>query len=345
MNIGHINLARGFRGGERQTQLLIEALDRRNELQQTLFTRKNSALAQRLELLSQLRLSSVGRPFFLSASAAKSCQLLHAHEGKAAHFALMANLRYGIPYIITRRVPNRPKDNYFTRMVYRRASRGVAISSAIRDYMLDYEPNLPMEVIPSMQAELPVNPQEVERLHTEFRGKFVVGHIGALVLHHKGQEYLIEAARRLEKTHPDVHFLLLGEGKDGVNMRAMAAGLSNITFVGFVDNVGDYISMFDLFVFPSLEEGLGSTLLDVMSFTKPIIASNVDGIPDIVHDNKTGLLVPSQDSDALYQRILQLYDDSSLRQRLALAGNALVQSYRPDPLSANYLNLYRELLK
>ncbi|MDH5301654.1 MAG: glycosyltransferase [Gammaproteobacteria bacterium] len=345
MRIGHINLARGFRGGERQTQLLIEALDRRNELQQSLFIRKESTLATRLASTKSLQITRVGRPFMFSASAARDCQLLHAHEGKAAHFALMANLRYGIPYIITRRVSNRPKDNYFTRQVYRRAARVVAISTAIRDYMLDYDATLPMEVIPSMQAELPVNSLEVEKLRAQYRDKFVVGHIGALVLQHKGQEYLIEAARRLEKTHPQIHFVLLGEGRDGEALRSMAKDVGNITFVGFVDNVGDYISLFDLFVFPSLEEGLGSTLLDVMSFSRPIIASNVDGIPDIVHDNKTGLLVPPQDSDALYQRIVQLHDDHSLRQRLAKAGNALVQSYRPDPLSGDYLNLYRELLK
>ena len=344
MKIGHINLARGFRGGERQTQLLIEALNALTELDQCLIARRDSDLSPRIKCLDEDQLRAVKRPYLFNLSAASDRQLLHAHEAKAGHYALLANLRYGTPYIITRRVPNRPKDNFFTRMVYRRASRIVAISNAIGDYMLDYDDTLNIDVIPSMQSALPVDQREAEKIKAQYAGKFIVGHIGALVNHHKGQQYLIEAARRLQQTHPQIHFMLLGDGKDGTWLRESAKDLTNITFSGFVDNVGDYLSIFDMFVFPSLEEGLGSILLDVMSFSKPIIASDVDGIPDIIHHEKTGLLVPAKNSDALYDSIIRLYEDQTLRHRLASAGHRLVQDYAPEALSLHYLKLYQELL-
>jgi glycosyltransferase involved in cell wall biosynthesis len=345
MRIGHINLARGFRGGERQTQLLIEALATSPEIDQCLIGRRGEALLQRMSTLNAENKRGVTRPYMFSLGGARDRQLLHAHEGKAGHFAMMANVRYGVPYIITRRVVNRPKENKFTRMVYGRASRIVAISNAVRESMLDYDESLTVDVIPSMRANLAVDEREVSRLKQQYQDKFVIGHAGALDMDVKGQQYIIEAARRLQKSHPQIHFVLLGEGKDGARLRELASGLSNIDFIGFVDNVGDYISIFDMFVFPSLEEGLGSILLDVMSFNKPIIASEVDGIPDIVHHDKTGLLIPCRDSDAMYSQIVNLYQDDVRRNRLASAGFELVDSYRPDALAVNYLELYRELLK
>ena len=115
------------------------------------------------------------------------------------------------------------------------------------------------------------------------QGKFLVGHVGALDNGQKGQEFIIAAARELERSHPDVHFMLVGGGDDEAMLRSAAAGLSNLTFTGFVDNVGDYLAAFDVFILPSNREGIGSILLDAMEQGLPVIASRVGGVPDIVH--------------------------------------------------------------
>ena len=85
--------------------------------------------------------------------------------------------------------------------------------------------------------------------------------------------------------------------------RSAAAGLSNLTFTGFVDNVGDYLAAFDVFILPSNREGIGSILLDAMEQGLPVVASRVGGVPDIVHDRKNGLLIdpasPAQLRDAI----------------------------------------------
>ena len=77
------------------------------------------------------------------------------------------------------------------------------------------------------------------------------------------------------------------------------------------------IQCFDLFVFPSLNEGLGSVLFDVMQSNVPIIASDIGGIPDIIQNEKNGILVPIKESEAIYNAIIRLYNDEALRKKFA----------------------------
>lgn len=337
MIIGHVNLARGFRGGERQTGLLISELASRG-YQQRLIARKGSALSDHLAGLPGLTIREIGKPFLLHTGAAKGCDLLHAHEAKAAQYALLVRKLRGIPYVITRRVPKVPKDNFFTRAVYRNASQVTALSRAINDNLLSFQPDMPVTIIPSMAASLPVDEAQVAALRQRFAGKFVVGHIGALVNYHKGQQYLIEAARQLAGEFPELHFVCLGEGKDEAWFRELASGLDNISFEGFVNNVGDYLAAFDLFAFPSLQEGLGSILIDAMNTRLPIVASDVDGIPDLIGHEKNGLLVPVADSGALAAAIRRLYMDESLREMLAAQAQADSERLFPPAIAQRYLD-------
>lgn len=336
MIVGHVNLVKGFRGGERQTELLVRELSERG-IEQRLIARKGSALTPRLEGLPGLTIKEIGFPYFLHASEAKGCDLIHAHEAKAAQYALFVRKLFGIPYVITRRVLKTPKNNFFTRAVYTNASRVTALSKAIRKNLLRYMPGLDITIIPSMAASLQVAPDEVARIREQFAGKFVVGHVGALVNSDKGQQYLIDAARNLSDDYPSMHFVFLGEGPDKQLFNEQAKGLSNISFIGFVDNVGDYLQVFDLFVFPSLKEGLGSVLIDVMDSKTPIVASNVGGIPDLVRHEKNGLLVPPRDGDALSTEIVRLFNDQSLREKLSQQAKLDAQLLFPPEITKRYL--------
>lgn len=337
MIIGHVNLQSGFRGGERQTELLIRELSSRG-YEQRLIARKGSVLSGRLAGLAGLTIREIAKPFLFHTAAAKGCDLLHAHETKAAQYAMLVRKFRGIPYVITRRVPKVPKDNFFTHAVYRNAARITALSGAIRDNLLRFDPELNVTIIPSMAASLPVDEAGVARLRERFAGKFVVGHIGALVNYHKGQRYLIEAARELAKSYPDMQFVFLGEGKDEAWFRELSQGLNNISLEGFVDNVGDYLAMFDLFAFPSLQEGLGSILIDAMNAKLPIVASDVDGIPDLIRDRENGLLVEVSNSDALCQAIAELRENSELSMQLATRAREDAEGYTPGHLAARYIS-------
>jgi glycosyltransferase involved in cell wall biosynthesis len=342
MRVCHVNLARGFRGGERQTELLIRALAARGVAQRAI-VRRDEELARRLADVPGLDLRSVSRPFLLHVGLARGW-LLHAHESKAAHFAHLAHCLTGTRYLVTRRVDNPPSTSWLTRRLYRRAAAVVVISSAIARILQTYQPMLAPRLIPSAQARLSADPEQVARIRARWPGKFLVGHVGALDNSQKGQLYLIHAARRLASSCPQILFVLLGDGKDEAWLKREAADLPNISFEGYVRNVGDWLGALDLFAFPSLHEGLGSTLLDAMSFGLPIVASAVDGIPDIVHDGGNGLLVPPADEQRLADAILRLYRDPALRARLGAEGQRMAQSYTPELMADAYLALYRRLV-
>ena len=337
-----MNLAKGFRGGERQTELLVRGLAEKG-LEQVLVARKGQPLTQRLSDVPRLRtMATVANPF-LAWSALPGCDLLHAHEAKAAHACYIRQLFSAIPYVITRRVVNAPKPNRFTKNVYGRARQVVAVSGAIANVMDDYL-DLHTPVIPDALGNLPVDEKGAAALATKYAGRFLIGHIGELDSRHKGQIYLIRAARELQKTHPSIQFILLGRGKDEEWLRSEAKGLQNVSFEGYVHNVGDFLSVFDMFVFPSLHEGLGSTLLDAMHFGLPVVASRIDGIPELVRNGENGLLVPPADPAALIDSIAVLYSDRPRRTAMGEKARAFAENFTPEIMAQRYLKLYDSLL-
>lgn len=339
--ITHINFAKGYRGGERQTQLLIEQLSL-NGFKQKLLVRKNSELAKRCHAIDKLEIQELSKPYIFSINEIKNSYLLHAHETKAAQFAFFAHLFFRIPYIITRRVDNPIKNNLFNKKIYESAHTTVALSQAIRKEIDKITSKANTLIIPSAYSSLGVDANNLKLLQKRFTNKFVVGNIGELDNTHKGQYYLIEAAKIIEKKYPNIHFLFLGKGKDQDNYHLQSKGMQNITFEGFVDNVGDYISCMDLFVFPSINEGLGSILFDVMQLKVPIIASNVGGIPDIISQDN-GILVPPKDIQAIVKAIERLYLHKD--QALHLANNAYldIDNFSKESMCKRYRDLYASI--
>jgi glycosyltransferase involved in cell wall biosynthesis len=304
--------------------------------------RSGDALAERLADVPGLDLRPIGRPFVHRADLAHGW-LLHAHEANAGHVAHVWRWLVGPRYVVTRRVDNVPGRGWATRAVYRNAAAVVAISDAIARILVRYDPALVPHVIPSAQAELVGDREQARRIRARWPAKILVGHAGALDNSQKGQLHLIRAARALAATAPALQVVLLGAGKDEAWLKREAADLANVTFEGHVQNVGDYLAAFDLFVYPSLHEGLGSAILDAMSFGLPVVASAVDGIPEIVHDGENGLLVPPADEGRLAEALGRLAGDAALRKRLGEAGRRTAATHAPQAMAERYLELYRRV--
>ncbi len=342
MHICHVNLARGFRGGERQTQLLIEQLTA-HDITQTLVCRQDSPLRQALSHVDDLGIVTADQ-MWAGHRRMPPVDLVHAHEARAVHWAWLHARLNDTPYILTRRVPQPVRDKWFNRRTYRGAATAVAISSPIEAH-LKARHWCPVTRIPSALSHFTRNRTVVETLKQRFEGRYVIGHVGALVDRHKGQSLIIEAARRLADTHPDIVFLMLGSGEDEARFKRESEGLDNVIWEGFQSNVGDYLAAMDLFVFPSRNEGLGSTLLDVMDAEVPIIASRVDGIPDIVIDDDSGVLIPPNDASALHDAVLALKEDPARGARLTRGACQRLEAFTPEAMGSHYRSLYARLLK
>ncbi len=338
----HVNLARNYRGGERQTELLIRGLAEHLP-QQCVIARADRPLAARLHGIAGVTVIPVAdRLGAIRASA--GARLIHAHETGGAQAAFARHLLDRTPYLITRRVDTRPSASPVTREMYARAARVVALSDAIAAAIRAYEPRSAVTKVPSAASNLEHDAEWARRFRAARTGRFLVGHVAALDASHKGQHVLLKAAASLERTAPSIHFLLVGAGRDEHALRAAASGLGNVTFTGWVRNVGDYLAALDLLVYPSLHEGLGSILLDAMQFGLPVVASAVGGIPEAIQDGENGILVPPNDPDALAAAILRLCSDAPLRNAIAERNRVRARAFDPSTMTERYLDIYRELL-
>jgi glycosyltransferase involved in cell wall biosynthesis len=339
----HINLARGFRGGERQTELLVQGLAQRG-WRQRVIVRRNEPLAGRIAAIPGVELRDVAGNPLAAAFAARGAAVTHAHEARAAQASWLLHRLGGAPYVVTRRVDNPIKPSWVTRDLYSRAATVAPVSAAIGRIVTDYVPVARCQPVHDAHAALQANRGEAERIRASYPGKVLVGHVGALDDSHKGQLDIIEMARRLRKVEPRACFLLVGSGRDEARMREAARDLDNVKFTGFVDNVADYLAAFDIFVFPSRHEGLGSTLLDAMALGLPVIATRVGGIPEIIKDGENGFLVDAGDVDTLVAETGRLLQDPDLRERIGRSNMLAAKTYTVQQMALRYDRIYTRIL-
>lgn len=340
--IVHVNIARGYRGGERQTELLIRGLASCN-VRQALVGRRGGPLASRLRGVD-VEVREVAGGLWSVTRATHDAALVHVHEGRSVYAAYLRSLLSGTRYVITRRVNNPIRDHWFAHRAYGRAACVAAVAPQVAEIVRAYDAKIPVCVVHSGSSGLPVDAATSAAIRSQFPGKLLVGHVGALDNAQKGQEYIIAVARELERTHPDVHFVLVGGGDDEAMLRDRAAGVANLTFTGFVDNVGDYLAAFDVFVLPSNREGIGSILFDAMERALPVIASRVGGVPDIVHHEVNGLLIDAASPAQLRDAILVLRADPARRRAYGERGRILASNFTGEAMWRKYLALYESLL-
>jgi glycosyltransferase involved in cell wall biosynthesis len=340
--IAHVNTARGYRGGERQTELLIQGLKSRG-VRQVLIARRGGALAPRVrDLTIEVREVS-GGPLSV-AFASGGAALLHLHEGRSVYGAYLRSLASGTPYVITRRVDNPIGRHWLAHRAYRRARAVAAVAPQIADIVRAYDPAIPARVIHSASTGFVVNAAKAAAIRTQFAGKFIVGHVGALDNAQKNQELIIRVARELERSHPALQFVLVGGGDDEAMLKAAAQGLANVTFTGFVQNVGDYLAAFDLFILPSNREGIGGILFDAMEQGLAVIVSAVGGLPDIVHHGENGLVIEPARPDQLRDAILDLVGAPQRRRVMGARGREVAQDFTAEAMCRKYVELYESVL-
>ncbi len=144
----------------------------------------------------------------------------------------------------------------------------------------------------------------------------------------KGLRILLEALVRARESRPDLHLTLIGDGEDRVHLEALAARLgAAVVFAGYRSQgeIARLLSEADALVLPSFAEGLPVVLMEAMASGRPVIATRVGGISELVEDGVSGLLVPPGDVESLAQGICRIADDPDLRKRMGEAGQATVK--------------------
>lgn len=173
---------------------------------------------------------------------------------------------------------------------------------------------------------------------------------GCAVVHieQKGLRYLIEAAPEVLRRAPEARFVVAGDGplRGELQQRAQAAGLGDrMIFPGYRSDVPDLVAAFDAYVLPSLWEGLPLALLEALALGKPIVASRVGGVPEIVEHGVDGFLVPPRDPGALVEHLARVARDGELRERARTRSPAkFTEQFSVEAMVDAHVRLFDELV-
>jgi sugar transferase (PEP-CTERM/EpsH1 system associated) len=174
----------------------------------------------------------------------------------------------------------------------------------------------------------------------------LIGTVGRLVPI-KGQALLLHATKLLLERGVDLHVALAGDGSELDNLRYLTASLdlsNRAHFLGALKNVEDFLNALDVFVLPSVSEGMSNTLLEAMSSGLPVVATRVGGNPELIQENVSGQLFRVGDVAELAEHLSALAGDVELMQTLGASARArILAEYGLDAMVGRYRNLYRQL--
>lgn len=359
----HLNTEPTWRGGEQQTLYLLKGLaDRGHPL--LLCAQKGSPMATRARdagiETEELRMRGEVDPIAIVRLARHVRRfrpdVVHFHTSHAHTLGILAAglcLRARPRTLLTRRVDfSIYRHSFFglNHIKYGRVDRIVAISEAIRKVLIDDGIEAQrIDCVPSGidTSRFDVEPCELRRefgLHPHTR---IVANV-AFFADHKGQRYLVESAPAILEEFPDCAIFLIGEGPLREPLRELAGKLGiadRVFFPGFRTDIPAILRAIDVYVMPSHKEGLGTSVLDALWCEVPLVAAAAGGIPEIVHHEENGLLVPPRDSAALASAVLRLLRSPEEAARLGAAGPRTVASkYTAERMVEGNLRVYRRLL-
>ena len=360
----HVDTARTWRGGQNQVLLTVNGL-RSLGLRAALVAHPDGELRRRaaegLELVplaprAEMDLSAAWK--FSRLIKRLAPDVIHAHD---PHGVAMASLALSLgagsagagaapALLASRRVDFHLKGNSFSKWKYRQVDCFLAASEAIRRMLVadGVEADRAVTVHEGIDVHhvLSAPPVNVHEAFFLPRGAPVVGNVAALVPH-KGQRYLIDAAHLVVRQIPDARFVILGEGEQREQLEKQVREHhleKHVWLPGFRTDVLGCIKGFDLFVMSSISEGLGTSLLDAMAASRPIVATTAGGIPEIVEQGVNGLLVPPRDHHALAQGIVRALSDEALRRRMGEAGFARVnERFTVERMIEKTADVYRRV--
>ena len=278
--------------------------------------------------------------------------IVHAHTRVSQVAAFFASRLAGVPYVTT-------CHGYF-KLRSRKAFdtwglKVIAISGAVQEH-LKSDLGVAQSRISLIYSGVDIEKftqtysdkaKEDTRKELGLSSAPVIGTIGRLS-QVKGQRYLVQAMGDIINRKKDAQCLIVGDGNEKGALENLARALNVKDPVHFVSSNVDtakFLSIMDIFVFPSVKEGLGIALLEAMAAGKACIASNIGGISDIINDSSCGILVPVGDINSISNAVIMLAGNDSLRQKMGEnARRRVSEKFSLDVMGDNVIQLYKEIV-
>jgi glycosyltransferase involved in cell wall biosynthesis len=280
--------------------------------------------------------------------------LVHTHGYKADMYGYLATRRLGLPLVATCHswVGQSLSMRLYARLdrvALRHFDCVAAVSEKVAGQLL--AGGLKPSRVAKIPNGIPVRdaPSQVRGLRQDTWGTDpVVGTVGR-ISREKGLDVLLQAATRICNKHRRVHFVLVGDGPDRPVLERIArqSGLEgNVVFTGAKRDMSGVYESFDVFVQPSLQEGMPMALLEAMAVGVAVVASRVGDIPSVIVNETTGLLVPPGDPGELERALRVLLSDPERRRRMGEnARNLVRESFSASRMTQQYLRLYDQVLR
>jgi glycosyltransferase involved in cell wall biosynthesis len=312
------------------------------------------ALGIDITYLQKSRFDPTTLPALLRVIERQQIDVLHLHGYGATTFGRLAAAIRGLPVVLHEHA-NLSRTPWFQQIADRFLARytdvAIAVSQSTAEFVIGARLVRPDRVkvvylgAPVTEFSQPRSADQRAAIRAELGAApsdFVIGTVTRLH-DSKGNEYLIEAARRVIDARPSARFFLFGEGPLRPALEAQAARLSlggRFVFGGFVRDVARVLHGFDLSVFPSLWEGTPLTVFEALAAGRPIVATDADGLLDVLTDHRDAMIVPRRDSGALAAAIIDLLDHPDARARLAAEAARTATQYDIDTFVAKMGRLY-----
>lgn len=299
------------------------------------------ALGVDITYLERSKFDPLTLPALLRVIDAKQIDILHLHGYGATTFGRLAGAMRRIPTILHEHA-NLTDTPWFQKVADRLLEPSTDIALAVSKSTADFVAGarqIPSSKVKVVYLGVPLEEFSRDRNAAEIaeaRDELGIQHDGFAVgtvtrLHDsKGNSYLVDAAARVVRERPGARFFLAGEGPLLADLQAQAARLNlgdRFVFAGFRRDVARTLSAFDLVVFPSLWEGTPLTVFETLAMGKPIVATDADGLLDVLADQRDAAIVPKRNADALADKIIWAMDHPAERERLARAARATGQQY------------------
>ncbi len=288
--------------------------------------------------------------------------IVHTHLIHADFFGWIGAKLAGVKTVIASRHNDdafryHPVLSKVSRVLWWLTDGGIAISGAIKDFTLGIE-GASAKKIDVVRYGLEyrwIPDEELKQAYQALREELalpestvILGMVCRLV-EQKGIPYALQAYVNIQEQFPDVHFVIVGDGELGDELKRQSQGLGiseHVHWLGWRSDAQALMGGFDIFLMPSLWEGFGLVLLEAMSRRIPIIASDVSAIPEVVQHNETGLLIPPRAVDELTHAIEILLTDRPLRKYMGLLGEDRLQHvFSVEQMVKQTLTIYQKRIK
>jgi glycosyltransferase involved in cell wall biosynthesis len=336
----------------RRFNVSLVSLRRKDLSEETL-----DALGIDITYLERSKFDPLTLPAMLRIIDAKGIDILHLHGYGATTFGRLAGAIRGIPSIVHEHA-NLTDTPWFQKIADLALEPvtdiAIAVSRSTADFVVQAR-RIPAAKVKVVYLGVPLEEFSRSRSAGETAaaraelgiapGEFAVGTVTRLH-ESKGNKYLVDAAARVVRARPLARFFLVGEGPllDDLRAQADELGLGDrFVFAGFRRDVAATLSAFDLSVFPSLWEGTPLTGFEALAMGKPIVATDADGLRDILTDNHDAMIVPKRNAVALADKIIWAIDHPEARARLSAAARQTGRQYDIEAFVRKMERLYTVL--